>query len=134
LKGIDDKVTKVLKMAEDEAKANEEKARVKTERETFGNDFYSKSLRRSARVRRSLKRSSSISSSNSSSDDDDKKEVDDDGFKSYDLIPPNAKENKFNADGIKLTVSQAKDGKDLGRKFKKLKSKYTKFDVPNGNI
>jgi hypothetical protein len=109
---------------------------LKLKRRHFGNDFYSKGLRRSGRIRitKKISSSGSSSSSNSGSDDDNGKEVDEDGLKSYDLIFPSIKENKFNADDLKLALSQSKDGKELENKFRKLKLKFTKFDVPNVNV
>jgi hypothetical protein len=50
------------------------------------------------------------------------------------LIISSSKENKFSADDIKLAISEAENGVDLERKLKKLKLKFTKFDVPNGNV
>jgi hypothetical protein len=50
------------------------------------------------------------------------------------LIVPSAKENKFSVDDIKLELSEVKNWKDFEKKFRKLKLKFTKLDVPNGNV
>jgi hypothetical protein len=68
--------------------------------------LYNVGLRRSGRIRERSNNSSSDDSSNSDSDNDKKSNnVDGDGFKSYDLVVPSAKENKFSEDDIKLAFS-----------------------------
>jgi hypothetical protein len=111
IKGVDDKVTEILKTVNEKS---EERAKIKTEKETFGNDFYNKGLRRSSKIRRKAGNSSSDDSSSSDSDDykGDEDDKDIDGYRSYDLILPNQKENKFSADDIKRAVSEAKNGMD----------------------
>jgi hypothetical protein len=133
IQGVDDKVTEVLKTVNEK---REERVKVKTKKKAFERDFYSERLRRSNRIRRKAENSSSDDDSGSNSDDEkgNRGDADDDGYWSYNLILPSTKENEFTADDIKLAVSEAKNGVDLERKFKKLKLKFTKFDEPKGNI
>jgi hypothetical protein len=112
------------------------KIKIKKE-EIFKVNPYPNGLRSSSSRIRIHKRISSYnpsSSSNSSSDDENKGKYDEDGFRSYDLILPNGKINKFGADKINLAVMQAKDGIGLEKKFRKMKLKFTRFDVENGNV
>jgi hypothetical protein len=133
VQGVDDKVTEIFKKVN---RQSEGRARVKTEREAFGRDFFSEGLRRSGRFRRRAGNSSSDDGSSSDSDDDkdNRGNADEDGYWSYDLILPRAKENDFTAEFIKLAISESKNGIELERRFKKLKLKFTKFDVPKENV
>jgi hypothetical protein len=89
----------------------EERGKVRTEREALGDDCYNEGIRRSERIRKNCRNSSSSDNSSSNSDDENEKndKVDGDDFKSYDLIVPSAKENKFSVDYIKLALSEIKN-------------------------
>jgi hypothetical protein len=103
LRGVDEKISKVLKITEDEVR-KEDDVKVKKEEEVFGNNQYRNGLRKSSRIqipKKIINFNSSISS-DSSSDGDKYGDFDEDGYKSYDLILPSTKDNKFGADELKL--------------------------------
>jgi hypothetical protein len=133
IKGVDDKVSEVLKIVNEQS---ESRTKIKSEKEAFGKDFYIEGLIRSNRIRGKAENSSSDGSSSSDSDEDKGSDgdVDGDGYRSYDLVLPNPKEISSVLMTLSLQSQKQKNGVDLERKLRKLKLKFTKFDAPIGNV